>query len=98
MPRLGARLTISAEVRMCGVVCCTGVVVVGGSVEVMAATARARTMIRRTCMARGVVLSYECLCGDLSQPVASWRDVPMLLMTMQRLVAMRARDVSSASL
>ena len=40
-------------------------------------------------------LSYECLCGDLSQSVASWRDVPMLLMTMQRLVAMRARDLLS---
>ena len=40
-------------------------------------------------------LSYECLCGDVSQSVASWRGVPMLLVTMQRLVAMRARDLSS---
>ena len=39
-------------------------------------------------------LSYDCLCGDVSQSVAFWRDVPMLRMTMQRLVAMRARDLS----
>jgi hypothetical protein len=36
---LGARLTISADVRMCGVVVGVIVVVLGGSVEVMALAA-----------------------------------------------------------
>ena len=89
-PFEGARLTISADVRMCGVV--IGVVVVGGSVEVMVLAACSSAMTLEACIVASR-LSYECLCGDLSQSVASWRDVPMLLMTMQRLVAMRARFV-----
>ena len=82
---------------MCGVVCGTGVVVVGGSVEVMALAACSSAMRLEACIVASR-LSYECLCGDLSQSVASWRGVPMLLMTMQRLVAMRARDLSRAIL
>ena len=93
LPFEGALLTISAEVRICGVVVGVTVVVVVGSVEVMAATARARARIRRTCIVASR-LSYECLCGDVSQSVTSWRDVSMLLRTMQRLVAMRARGMS----
>ena len=82
---------------MCGVVVGVVVVVVGGSVEVMALAACSSAMTLEACIVASR-LSYECLCGDVSQSVASWRDVPMLLMPMQRLVAMRARDLSSASL
>jgi hypothetical protein len=44
LPWLGARLTISADVRMCGVVIGVVVVVVGGSVEVMALAACSSAM------------------------------------------------------
>ena len=73
---------------MCGVVVGVTVVFVGGSVEVMALAACSSAMTLEACIVASR-LSYECLCGDLSQSVASWRDVSMLLMTMQRLVAMR---------